>query len=81
MSFANIEDAFKFYNSYAKVAGFSIRKGSKNKKKNVVVWKKYVRAKEGQRVENSGTDSLAKTWENCDAEFQVNKKKKRSWEY
>lgn len=43
MSFANIEDAFNFYNSYAKVVGLSIRKGSKNKKKNVVVWKKCVR--------------------------------------
>lgn len=33
MDFNNLEEAYTYYNGYAKVAGFSIRKGSDKKKK------------------------------------------------
>lgn len=49
MQFASIEDAFAFYNQYAREAGFSTRmsKSKKDKLTNEVVWKQFVCFKEG----------------------------------
>ncbi|XP_073126798.1 protein FAR1-RELATED SEQUENCE 5-like [Henckelia pumila] len=53
MKFASIEEAFLFYNQYAREAGFSARisTSKKNKMSNEVVWKRFVCSKEGHRDE------------------------------
>ncbi|KAG6429053.1 hypothetical protein SASPL_107092 [Salvia splendens] len=52
MKFASINDAFEFYNQYARVAGFSARiSNSKKNKMNEVVWKQFVCFKAGQTDE------------------------------
>ncbi|KZV14291.1 hypothetical protein F511_43796, partial [Dorcoceras hygrometricum] len=53
MEFTSIEDAFSFYNQYAREAGFSARisNSKKNKGTNEVVWKKFVCFKEGRTSE------------------------------
>ncbi|XP_047964762.1 protein FAR1-RELATED SEQUENCE 5-like [Salvia hispanica] len=50
MKFASIDDAFAFYNQYAREAGFSARysNSKKNKVTNEVVWKQFVCFKAGQ---------------------------------
>ncbi|KAG6395513.1 hypothetical protein SASPL_146158 [Salvia splendens] len=49
MKFASIDDAFEFYNQYAREAGFSARiSNSKKNKMNEVVWKQFVCFKAGQ---------------------------------
>ncbi|XP_073034950.1 protein FAR1-RELATED SEQUENCE 5-like [Primulina eburnea] len=54
MEFVSLEDAFSFYNQYAREAGFSARisNNKKNKITNEVVWKKFVCFKEGRTDEN-----------------------------
>ncbi|XP_073048393.1 protein FAR1-RELATED SEQUENCE 5-like [Primulina eburnea] len=49
MRFDSLEDAFSFYNQYARESGFSARMSNskKSKKTNEVVWKKFVCFKEG----------------------------------
>ncbi|XP_073121059.1 protein FAR1-RELATED SEQUENCE 5-like [Henckelia pumila] len=48
MKFASLEEAFSFYNQYARESGFSARiSNSKKNKANEVVWKKFVCFKEG----------------------------------
>ncbi|XP_042009035.1 protein FAR1-RELATED SEQUENCE 5-like [Salvia splendens] len=52
MKFASIDDAFEFYNQYAREAGFSARiSNSKKNKMNEVVWKQFVCFKAGQTDE------------------------------
>ena len=53
MKFASIDDAFEFYNQYAREAGFSARisNSKKNKMTNEVVWKQFVCFKAGQTDE------------------------------
>ncbi|KAG6412346.1 hypothetical protein SASPL_125023 [Salvia splendens] len=52
MKFASIDDAFEFYNQYAREAGFSARiSNSKQNKMNEVVWKQFVCFKAGQTDE------------------------------
>ena len=50
MKFASIDDAFEFYNQYAREVGFSVRisNSKKNKITNEVVWKQFVCFKAGQ---------------------------------
>ncbi|XP_073271500.1 protein FAR1-RELATED SEQUENCE 5-like [Primulina huaijiensis] len=50
MRFDSIEDAFSFYNQYARESGFSARisNNKKSKQTNEVIWKKFVCFKEGQ---------------------------------
>ncbi|XP_074576130.1 protein FAR1-RELATED SEQUENCE 5-like [Curcuma longa] len=50
MEFSSLEEAFMFYNQYAREAGFSARMSTskKNKITNEVVYKKFVCFKEGQ---------------------------------
>ena len=54
MRFATVDDAFAYYNQYAREAGFSARSSSskKNKKNNELVWKQFVCFKAGQTDEN-----------------------------
>ncbi|XP_073047683.1 protein FAR1-RELATED SEQUENCE 5-like [Primulina eburnea] len=49
MRFDSLEDAFSFYNQYARESGFSARMSNskKSKKTNEIVWKKFVCFKEG----------------------------------
>ncbi|XP_042458601.1 protein FAR1-RELATED SEQUENCE 5-like [Zingiber officinale] len=49
MKFSSLEEAYSFYNQYAREAGFSVRinNSKKNKMTNEVVWKKFVCFKEG----------------------------------
>ncbi|XP_042398920.1 protein FAR1-RELATED SEQUENCE 5-like [Zingiber officinale] len=49
MEFSSIEEAFSFYNQYARESGFSARinNSKKNKMTNEVVWKTFVCFKEG----------------------------------
>ncbi|KAG6390848.1 hypothetical protein SASPL_148593 [Salvia splendens] len=53
MKFQSIDDAFEFYNQYAREAGFSARYSNsrKNKMTNEVVWKQFVCFKAGQTDE------------------------------
>ncbi|XP_042051373.1 protein FAR1-RELATED SEQUENCE 5-like [Salvia splendens] len=53
MQFESIDDAFEFYNQYAREAGFSARYSNsrKNKMTNEVVWKQLVCFKAGQTDE------------------------------
>ncbi|KAH6795250.1 hypothetical protein C2S52_005727 [Perilla frutescens var. hirtella] len=53
MKFASVEDAFSFYNQYAREAGFGTRIGNskKNKASNEIVWKQFVCCKEGRTDE------------------------------
>ncbi|KZV20016.1 protein FAR-RED IMPAIRED RESPONSE 1-like [Dorcoceras hygrometricum] len=53
MEFTSIEDAFSFYNQYAREAGFSARisNSKKDKGTNEVVWKKFICFKEGRTSE------------------------------
>ncbi|XP_047952720.1 protein FAR1-RELATED SEQUENCE 5-like, partial [Salvia hispanica] len=53
MKFGSIDDAFEFYNQYAREAGFSARYSNsrKNKMTNEVVWKQFVCFKAGQTDE------------------------------
>ncbi|XP_074561432.1 protein FAR1-RELATED SEQUENCE 5-like [Curcuma longa] len=57
MEFLSLEDAFSFYNQYAREAGFSARisNSKKNKITNEIVWKKFVCFKEGH------TDQIRRT--------------------
>lgn len=50
MKFESLDDAFSFYNEYARESGFSARMSNskKSKKTNEVIWKKFVCFKEGQ---------------------------------
>ncbi|XP_073138915.1 protein FAR1-RELATED SEQUENCE 5-like [Henckelia pumila] len=53
MKFTSIEDAFSFYNQYAREAGFSARiSNSKKNKMNEVVWKQFACFKEGHTDES-----------------------------
>ncbi|XP_073017887.1 protein FAR1-RELATED SEQUENCE 5-like [Primulina eburnea] len=49
MKFESLEEAFSFYNQYARESGFSARMSNskKSKKTNEVIWKKFVCFKEG----------------------------------
>ncbi|XP_073015535.1 protein FAR1-RELATED SEQUENCE 5-like [Primulina eburnea] len=49
MKFESLEEAFSFYNQYARKSGFSARMSNskKSKKTNEVIWKKFVCFKEG----------------------------------
>ena len=49
MEFSSLEDAYSFYNQYAREAGFSSRNSTsrKNKMTNEVTWKQIVCFKEG----------------------------------
>lgn len=89
MLFSTIDEAFDFYNTYAKDAGFSVRKSSEKKridattKEKNIYWKRFVCSKEGHSVEKSvfNTDyerRVMETRENCSAEFQVKKKRGES---
>ena len=57
MLFDTIDDAFSFYNSCARYAGFSVRKGSEKKRnnpmmhENLIYWKRFVCSKEGNLAE------------------------------
>ncbi|XP_073053593.1 uncharacterized protein [Primulina eburnea] len=53
MKFASLDDAFSYYNQYAREAGFSARMSNSKKQKmtNEVVWKKFVCFKEGHTDE------------------------------
>ncbi|XP_057785582.1 protein FAR1-RELATED SEQUENCE 5-like [Salvia miltiorrhiza] len=53
MKFASIDDAFSFYNQYAREAGFSARLSNSKRMKmtNEVVWKQFVCFKAGQTDE------------------------------
>ncbi|KAG6430838.1 hypothetical protein SASPL_108911 [Salvia splendens] len=53
MKFESVDDAFEFYNQYAREAGFSARYSNsrKNKMTNEVVWKQFVCFKAGQTDE------------------------------
>lgn len=53
MEFESLDDAFSFYNQYAREAGFSARisNSKNNKMTNEVVWKKFVCFKEGHTDE------------------------------
>ena len=53
MKFGSIDDAFEFYNQYAREAGFSARYSNSRKDKmtNEVVWKQFVCFKAGQTDE------------------------------
>ncbi|XXG73625.1 hypothetical protein AAC387_Pa07g2512 [Persea americana] len=39
MCFHDLEEAFEFYNTYARVAGFGVRRGLDKKKMGEVCWK------------------------------------------
>ncbi|XXG83162.1 hypothetical protein AAC387_Pa10g0981 [Persea americana] len=43
----DLEEAYKFYNTYARAAGFGIRRGSDKKKRGEVYWKQFMCAKQG----------------------------------
>ncbi|XP_075515325.1 protein FAR1-RELATED SEQUENCE 5-like [Primulina tabacum] len=49
MKFESLEEAFSFYNQYARESGFSARisNSKKSKKTNEIIWKKFVCFKEG----------------------------------
>ena len=51
--FQTIEEAFTFYNAYARECGFSARMNNSRKKKgtNEIVWKQIVCSKEGETNE------------------------------
>ncbi|XP_075475837.1 protein FAR1-RELATED SEQUENCE 5-like [Primulina tabacum] len=53
MKFESLEDAFSFYNQYAREAGFSARISNikRSKKTNEVIWKKFVCFKKGHTDE------------------------------
>lgn len=53
MKFSSVDEAFSFYNQYAREAGFSARIGNskKNKTTNEVFWKQFVCFKEGHTDE------------------------------
>ena len=53
MEFPSLEEAFAFYNQYARESGFSARLGNskKNKRTNEVGWKQFVCFKEGHTDE------------------------------
>ncbi|XP_075486498.1 protein FAR1-RELATED SEQUENCE 5-like [Primulina tabacum] len=53
MKFASLDDAFSYYNQYAREVGFSARMSNGNKQKmtNEVVWKKFLCFKEGHTDE------------------------------
>ena len=83
MLFNTIDDAFDFYNVYAKDAGFSVRKSLKKKRMNAkkngsyIYWKKFVCSKEGRRIEKLdfvGERRVMETRENCGAETQIKRK-------
>ncbi|XP_073133440.1 uncharacterized protein [Henckelia pumila] len=56
MKFTSIDDAFSFYNQYARQAGFSARisNSKKHKRTNEVVWKQFACFKEGRTDERRG---------------------------
>ncbi|KZV46604.1 hypothetical protein F511_40547 [Dorcoceras hygrometricum] len=60
MRFASIDEAFSFYNQYARQAGFSARlnNSKKNKITNEVVWKQFVCVKEGYTDEIRSSKKL-----------------------
>ncbi|KAF3449543.1 hypothetical protein FNV43_RR10272 [Rhamnella rubrinervis] len=68
MEFQSIEEAFTFYNTYARECGFSARMSNskKNKETNELVWKQFVCSKEGKTDDSYGTklkDSIPRTYE------------------
>lgn len=49
--FADVEDAYVFYNEYAKFNGFSVRKNKRGKNKNnQFTWQQFVCSREGYRL-------------------------------
>ncbi|XXG73186.1 hypothetical protein AAC387_Pa07g2146 [Persea americana] len=80
----SIEEAYNLYNIYAKAAGFSVRKSSDARRKNEVVWKKFVCSKEGQKVEKMCRTNVVQRRvtdirENCGAELQVRRNADGQW--
>ncbi|XXG52457.1 hypothetical protein AAC387_Pa03g0792 [Persea americana] len=80
----DLEEAYEFYNTYARAAGFGIRRGSDKKKRGEVYWKQFMCAKQGQRVEKEGGDFVSQkrvpyTRENCRAEIVVKKITSGHW--
>eukprot|EP00268_Persea_americana_P039939 TRINITY_DN3957_c1_g1_i5.p1 TRINITY_DN3957_c1_g1~~TRINITY_DN3957_c1_g1_i5.p1 ORF type:complete len:268 (+),score=38.22 TRINITY_DN3957_c1_g1_i5:522-1325(+) len=80
----SIEEACNLYNIYAKAARFSVRKSSDARRKNEVVWKKFVCFKEGQKVEkmchtNVVQRRVTDTRENCGVELQVRRNADGQW--
>lgn len=83
MKFDTIDEAFGFYNDYAKLAGFKVRKDSSRTKDREMVWKRYLCSKEGTTDEKRSHQSglvqrrrcRMKTRENCKAQYQVKKDK------
>ncbi|XP_073128685.1 protein FAR1-RELATED SEQUENCE 5-like [Henckelia pumila] len=53
MRFESMEDAYSYYNQYAREFGFSARisNSQRSKKTNEIIWKKFVCFKEGQTDE------------------------------
>ncbi|KAF7139329.1 hypothetical protein RHSIM_Rhsim07G0159000 [Rhododendron simsii] len=71
--FDNLEEVWKFYNSYAKEAGFSIRiNSSKTGKNGETIRKEYVCYKEGERKNSKATKRRrGLTREGCGAKLSV----------
>ena len=78
--FENIEDAYNAYNTYAKAAGFSIRRSSETRLNNQVVRKKFVCSKEGCKKKRLGGERrTSDTRENCGSYLQLKKMKGGYW--
>lgn len=79
MHFDDLNDAFEFYNGYAKHAGFSVRKDSTRTKNGEVIWKRFLCSKEGKTNEKYWIDKefvqrrRMEMRENCNAMLQVKK--------
>ena len=81
MQFDSEEDAYRFYNNYGGTVGFSVRKAYHNKslKDGVLIYKKYVCCKQGQRSKDQRdwktTKARAETRTNCPAHICISLKR------
>ena len=75
--FNSIDEAFTFYNAYARVCGFSVRKGTQrcSTKEPVAIWCVLLCSKEGERDEKHDKQKKAKTRVGCLARLEVRRKK------
>lgn len=85
MVFADLDQAFNFYNSYAKDGGFSVRKSSNKIRNGETIWKQFVCSKQGhtdvkiQIINGVVQRRRSETREDCGARLQVKRIKPSEW--
>lgn len=78
MEFADVESAYAFYNEYAKVKGFSVRKSRRGKNKNdQITWQQFVCSRDGfqdskyMNLPNRQKEHRVLTRFGCEAEMWI----------